>query len=458
MARTLSPSSHKAPGLGYTEVMIHFHSRRRARLHQRFFGFWERPLRNERYFKLLIVATTCLVIAVILRSMPWGRYLADTFAASANDAVRLAAGQKRAREAVDDYWRRFRQLGIDTVRPRVERFFAKADPAHRRLLEYAGMDPEHMVLRWGNYNWTMLLASKVFDADDTGRSYRFKPNVHSIWLLHTPSEPDGPMFYQVPDGPGLAEAIEGTGAFPLETSRQVTNSWGLRGPEPLLDAPLRGIILGDSYMQGMFIGDCETPPEWLRRYLEDHLKTKVSILNTGVLGYSPEQYYFSLIAFADRFRPHFVVVSVFLNDFGYMGDVGNKGEGDWTEGKYWLEKIVAYCDARKCPYLIVPAPHPSHLFAKRNSGYYPGTLANILNIDSLKYLYPIEDFADAQLKFANEARRKGQPLQESECPLYNAPIGDSHFSGIGSEVWAEPVGRRLLLLLDGTLPSIAAKR
>ena len=32
-------------------------------------------------------------------------------------------------------------------------------------------------------------------------------------------------------------------------------------------APLRGIVLGDSFMQGMFIGDDETPPEALARYL-----------------------------------------------------------------------------------------------------------------------------------------------------------------------------------------------
>ena len=49
--------------------------------------------------------------------------------------------------------------------------------------------------------------------------------------------------------------------------------------------------------------------------LESHLKIKVSILNTGHLGYSPEQYYYSLVEYGDRFRPHFVVVSVFGNDF-----------------------------------------------------------------------------------------------------------------------------------------------
>ncbi len=166
----------------------------------------------------------------------------------------------------------------------------------------------------------------MFEADDTGRSYRLRPRTKSIWLRELALKAGVLMFFLVPDGPDLAEAIRGTSAIVVSESKQTTNSWGLRGPEPELDAPLRGIVLGDSFMQGMFIGDNETPPECLRRDLEKQLKTKVSILNTGHLGYSPEQYYYTLLAFADRFRPHFVVVSVCLNDFGNAVR-GHSGKG-----------------------------------------------------------------------------------------------------------------------------------
>ena len=76
----------------------------------------------------------------------------------------------------------------------------------------------------------------------------------------------------------------------------------------------------------------------------------MSILNTGHLGYSPEQYYYSLLAFADRFSPHFVVVSVFANDFGEGNEVWH-GKGDWDEGKYWLDRIAQLCISAK---LAVP--------------------------------------------------------------------------------------------------------
>jgi hypothetical protein len=425
---------------------IHRIWRRPVPIRQQVFEFQKRAQRNERRFKLGIVLATSLVIGLILKYMPWGRYLAALVTARAHQAVGHVVGISTSQSEAD-LAQRARQMGIEATRARAERFYLDAEPDCRRMLRYAGLDPEQMLLCPGNYDWTLVLSSKVFDADDSGRSYRFKPQTHSIWLMYYPRYGGGPMPLLVPDGPGLRDAVRGIVVVTVETSRQTTNSWGLRGPEPDLGAPLRGIVVGDSYMQGAFIGDAETAPECLRRYLGDHLKTGVSILNTGVMGYSPEQYYHTLVAFADRFRPHFVVVSVFANDFGDMVNLGTKGQGDWESGKYWLEKSVNYCKTRRWPCLIVPAPYITHILEKRNSGYYPGILSNILEIDSLMYLYPIEDFANAQLAAVNKAKREGQTLRT--CPLFNTAIGDNHFSAAGAAVWAEAVGRRLVLILEG---------
>jgi hypothetical protein len=53
--------------------MVHLTWRRPAPLRQSAFAFVERSRRAERYFKLLIIATTGLAIAAVIRSMPWGR-------------------------------------------------------------------------------------------------------------------------------------------------------------------------------------------------------------------------------------------------------------------------------------------------------------------------------------------------------------------------------------------------
>jgi hypothetical protein len=410
------------------------------------FAFVERSMRRERLFKRAILLTTCLAILVIVKAVPWGRYLTASIATTARQATRDAIGYPRDRTAIDESWRNVRLLGIEQTRPRVERFFAESDPAFQKLMRYAGMDPEHGLLRWGNFYWTLLLSSKVFEPDDEGRSYRLRPGVRSVWLRNLEIQAGAPAFYLVPDGPGLAEAIRGTKAVPLEVSRQMTNSWGLRGPEPQTDAPLRGIVLGDSYMQGMFIGDDETPPECLRRCLQRSLKTRVSVLNTGVMGYSPEQYYASLVAFAGRFRPKFVVVSLFANDFGNEIDAASQGVGDWREGRYWVDKIRRFCLVNRWPCLIVAVPYATNMKKTRNSAFYPGTIVSKLELDSRTYLDPSDDFVNAHLRFRIEEKRRGGTPKG--WVLFNDSMKDDHFSAAGAEVWAQSVGRRVVLLLE----------
>jgi hypothetical protein len=423
-----------------------FELKRRYPPSQRVFEFLGRARRRERWFKFLIATATGLAIASLLATMPRGRYLVASAVTAARKAARSTIGLATPRSEIEEQWKRDRLQGIAEARKGLKDIFAEAGPAMQRLMRYAGLDPETGLLRWGNFDVTLLLPSTIFEADDAGRSYRFKPNTRAIWLRNVTLKSGTLMFFLVRDGPGLADAIKGTGAVPVETSRQFTNTWGLRGPEPDLDAPLRGIVLGDSYMEGMFIGDEETPSECLRRYLAVHLKTKVSILNTGVLGYSPEQYYYSLMTFVDRFRPHFVIVSVFTNDFGDYYEVAAKGRGNWTEGKYWLDKITAFCRSREWPHLIVPIPFEPHMLGLRRAGYYPGTLSNILEVNSTMFVDPTDQFINAHLELVVEGERKGQ--RPMGCPLYNVQIGDGHFSAIGAEVWASVVGSRLVLILE----------
>ncbi|MHB1556815.1 MAG: SGNH/GDSL hydrolase family protein [Isosphaeraceae bacterium] len=425
----------------------HLWRRRTVRHHQPVFGFVERATRRERAFKRTIVLATAVAIIVILKVVPWGQYLTAAIATEARRLANRTIGRPLERQAIDEAWKNSRRLGIAVTRRNVKTFYAASDPAFQRLLRYAGMDPDHGLLRWGNFNWTLLLSSKVFEPDDEGRSYRMRPGVRSVWLRgKLAAMPGTPAFYLVPDGPGLAEALQGSGVVAFERSRQATNSWGLRGPEPNLHAPVRGLVLGDSYMQGMFIGDDETPPECLRRYLDRALATRVSILNTGVMGYSPEQYYHSLIAFAGRFSPHFVVVSVYANDCGNEIDATGRGEGNWLEGKYWLDRIVRYCRERRWPCLTVPAPYEYNLLKRRKPAFYPGAMVNLLDLDSVMYLDPSEDFLNAHLRSLIERRRRYESTRT--CVLFNDDIGDSHFSPAGAELWAESVGRRLVLVME----------
>ena len=142
-----------------------------------------------------------------------------------------------------------------------------------------------------------------------------------------------------------------------EGSIQNTNSWGLRGPEPDPTAQARGIVLGDSFMQGMFNGDDDTPPLYLERCLREAWKMPVSVLNTGHIGYSPEQYYYSLKEYGDRFRPS-SSSSAFVPTTSATAGPCLRGEGDWYgEAGYWLDQIHGWCRSPERP---LPARCRSH--------------------------------------------------------------------------------------------------
>lgn len=419
--------------------------RRPVKTHQRVFGFVERSRRLQRRFKLAILTVTILTLVGLLAGSPRGRNLAMGAIDAAKASARWAVGLSTPRAEVDAAMDRNRLLAIDDAARKFRENFPTMNEPIQRLFRYAGSDPDHGLLRWGNYDQTLLLPSTVFEADDSGRSYRLRPNVRSIWVRNVSPRKTPLTFLIVPDRPELAEVLQGSGGVIVSSSVQTTNSWGLRGPEPDPSAPLRGIVLGDSYMQGMFIDDEHAPPECLRRRLEERFGTKVAVLNTGHLGYSPEQYYYTLLEYADRFKPRFVVVSLFANDFGGI-DEAVRGAGDWDEGRYWLGEISQFCRTRGLIPLFVPAPMERQLSSPRRAGFYPGLISNILDVASESYLDPIEAFVDRNMAMIIEADRAGHRPVTS--PLYNGHIGDGHFSPVGAEVWAEAVARRLALLLE----------
>jgi lysophospholipase L1-like esterase len=219
-----------------------------------------------------------------------------------------------------------------------------------------------------------------------------------------------------------------------------------------MHAPYRGLVLGDSYMQAILIGDDETPPACLERYLSNEWKAPVSILNTGHLGYSPEQYYYTLREYGDQFRPQFVVVSICSNDFGDPFDA-SAGDGGWEEGEYWLELIHQYCNTRNILCLITPVPDESRVTGPRKGGEFQGKLMKIAPFSSLHYVDAIDDFVDEHLRAVRDGAKRGERPYKSV--LYNGQYNDGHFSPRGAEVWARAIGRRLALLIGEPPPELS---
>lgn len=326
-----------------------------------------------------------------------------------------------------------------------ESIYDESKPPMRRLLEESGLTPRDCVLRWGNFDKILLLPGAVFSGDASGRSYRMKPKVKSVWLRNVALPRDLSGFFLVPDTPAMRSLASEVGAFVVPGSEQTTNSWGCRGPEPDLSAPIKGLILGDSNMQGLFVSDDQTPPQCLARELEVRLNGRVSLLNTGHLGYSTEQYARTLEEYGDRFKPDFVLLTMCVNDFGDVGEAMSGG-GDWAETRYWLERIYQWCRTRNILCVTSPLPYDHQVISTRREGGYPGHLNDISGASSLNYVFPIEDLVDEFLRIRLEAKRQGRSINAN--PLYNTHIDDHHFSPLGSQVWGKSLGRRISRLLE----------
>jgi lysophospholipase L1-like esterase len=96
-----------------------------------------------------------------------------------------------------------------------------------------------------------------------------------------------------------------------------TNAEGFRGPELEESPRWRVMVYGDSNVQARFSVQDETFTGQIRRFLEASGRTGVEVINSGVVGYGPDQSLLRLEAEVDPYAPDAIVLHIFTeNDFG----------------------------------------------------------------------------------------------------------------------------------------------
>ena len=250
-------------------------------------------------------------------------------------------------------------------------------------------------------------------------------------------------FFFLPDTPEVRSAMAEAEVDILAESFQATNSWGCRGPEPDPVATVRGLVLGDSFMQGIFVADDDTPPVCLARATGEAWGVPVTILNTGHIGYSPEQYYYTLLEYFDRFHPQFVVLSVCPNDFGDT-DGGPGRRRRLRRGEVLDQRDPGVLPAEVGPCLLVPVPLESQVDGVDNAGALPRAGLRPLRIDlGRSTSTPPRPSPTSTSGWSARPRRPAS--RPATSPLFNGHLGTAT-SRPGSALWAREVGRRVALL------------
>ena len=204
---------------------------------------------RKRAFKVAILLLTALTVAAILATSPTGRFGVNWALNRIRWGVRAIIGLRSPRAEIEAERSQRRWLNVAQTRTALAETAAAGGPRIDGLLKATRMDPARAVIRWGNFDGTLVLSSDVFEPDDTGRSYRFVPLTRSVWVIGLTLNRVMCQF-QVLDTPEAREALAAVQGVIVPESVQTTSSWGCRGVEPDTKASLRGIVLGDSVIQG----------------------------------------------------------------------------------------------------------------------------------------------------------------------------------------------------------------
>ena len=180
-----------------------------------------------------------------------------------------------------------------------------------------------------------------------------------------------PKMMVLDDGLGWRHAVGRERDFVNEAGervRVVTNRFGNRGsahPHQRVDGKYRVLVLGDSFTEGVHVGEEQLYTSVLERSSSD-----LEVINAGVGGYGTVQQLIYLREEGARFAPDLVVVSLFHNDLedncmSYYPGIGSRpyavAEADGV-------RIVEPCDEER--HLQFCAPLPFRGFLSRNSYLY----------------------------------------------------------------------------------------
>ncbi len=156
-------------------------------------------------------------------------------------------------------------------------------------------------------------------------------------------------------------------------------------------------------MQGLFVGDHETPIECLKRDLKARLDATVEILNTGHLGYSPSSIITRCSNTPSVFRPtsswsaSSPTTSATFRTCSTARATGKKGPTGWAGSGSFACRSAFDC-------LVVPAPWVNQIEGPQMAGNYPGMASNFIEAAGIQYLDPIDEFANALLERDQSSR------------------------------------------------------
>lgn len=320
----------------------------------------------------------------------------------------------------------FYRVASPTAVERAERDFAaewgKLSPEGRNLLELAGYGPRDRLVVPANFDGALVFSGSVMERH-LRCGYRLRPGQENLWARPGP----WPFQMPMPGRPAVRDALEQAHISITATER--SNSFGCRGREPdeLDSYDYRVLVLGDSFAQGILVEEAETFCVQLEEELEQSTGCKTLVANSGVIGYSTEQEYYTLEELSPQLRPDVAVLCFYANDVHRDHRAvfrSRNPAGDWSTAERWLERSAAFCRTNKIRFAVAVIPDRSQMTSRTIRIGYQQRLETITSKLGIYLIDPDERF-----------------LAHRTEPLWLP--GDDHFAPAGHALFAQSLADHL---------------
>jgi lysophospholipase L1-like esterase len=241
-------------------------------------------------------------------------------------------------------------------------------PAQQRLLEaIVGQDEDRGVFESVmDANYGALLSKRLFRPVTMfeQQKYMYRPGLRKLMFRVGPPGFDHEM--ETEDTPAVREALRGADANVVTASY---DELGFRRPDPSVSAPCDWsvVFLGDSFTDGMWVGDTETFASRYGALARRQSVARVCPVNMGVNGFGSLEEAWVLEQYFEKIPPaRAVFLMYFPNDVDadYLGVL--KGtvvdlDRKWNDSFTYVRRIAAFTRARGVRLVLAAIPPSEQL-------------------------------------------------------------------------------------------------
>jgi hypothetical protein len=167
-------------------------------------------------------------------------------------------------------------------------------------------------------------------------------------------------------------------------------------PHPASGCAVRALFLGDSFTDGLWVGDADTFVNLYGRLVRERSGVMLCPVNAGVNGYGPfEEAYVLEHYFEQAGRPAFVFVMFFANDVdvdydGVINGTIRDGDRRWHDSLGQIARMKRFVSGHGGTLVLAAIPPAEQVLARRSQEHYQDILRVFAEREGIQFVNLID--------------------------------------------------------------------